>query len=298
MNLCEDCFSRIDFYLDDELRGEDLGIFNDHVDWCAFCRRQLAERRLLLESVRASRPLYVASSEFLGRMAQLLEQEQAAVSPRNVQESRPFSPSKRRAWLRQLGALAASVLFVAVAAVLWNLSERQARANAFLETAIVTHQREISGRFPMEVRTNSEPEITQWFAHKVPFNFRLPSYSGAQKQNNIYALRGARLVGFEGDYAAYVCYNIGTQPISLLVTSASSAIASGGESTLSRGIAFHSHRQDGLQVVTWSVHGLTYALVSGVNLPGRQSCVVCHAAPKASCARTATGAAANATIAK
>ena len=73
MNLCEDCLSRIDFYLDDELRGEDLEIFNDHVDCCSSCRRQLAERRLLLESVRASRPLYVASSEFRRRMAQLLE---------------------------------------------------------------------------------------------------------------------------------------------------------------------------------------------------------------------------------
>jgi hypothetical protein len=86
MNLCEDCLSRIDFYLDDELRGEDLEIFNDHVDWCAPCRRQLAERRILLESVRASRPLYVASNEFRGRMAQLLEQEQSAVSLHNVQE--------------------------------------------------------------------------------------------------------------------------------------------------------------------------------------------------------------------
>jgi hypothetical protein len=145
MNLCEDCLSRIDFYLGDELRDEDLEIFNDHVEWCAFCRRQLAERRLVLESVRASRPLYVASSEFQARMAPLLEQEQSVVSLHNVQEIRPFSPSKRRAWLRLTDALAASVLFLAGAAVLWTLSERQARANAFLETAIVAHQREISG---------------------------------------------------------------------------------------------------------------------------------------------------------
>ncbi|HTF64386.1 MAG TPA: hypothetical protein VK638_17015, partial [Edaphobacter sp.] len=133
---------------------------------------------------------------------------------------------------------------------------------------------------PLELRTDSEAKITQWFTQKVPFRFRLPSYSQGQKQKDLYTLKGGRLVAFKGDYAAYVAYGIGPQPISLLVTSSSSAIASGGEATMSKGIAFHSHRRNGLQVVTWSIHGLTYALASNVSVSGRQSCVVCHADSK------------------
>jgi anti-sigma factor RsiW len=281
MNRCEDCLSRIDFYLDDELRDDDLEIFKHHLDTCASCREQLDERRLLVERVRSSRPLYSASSAFRDRISQILEQEQPPGSRPKVEEIRPAaSSSKRRAWLRPLAALAASIFVLAGTGALWTLSERQARANALVETAITTHQREISGRLPIELRTNSEAEVTQWFAQKVPFHFRLPSYSDGHKQNDLYTLKGARLVAFKGDYAAYVSYRIGSQPISLLVTSASTALASGGESTLSKGIAFHTHQRDGLQVVTWSVHGLTYALVSSVTVSGRQSCVICHADPK------------------
>jgi hypothetical protein len=70
------------------------------------------------------------------------------------------------------------------------------------------------------------------------------------------------------------------QSISLVLTSASSSVAAGGETTISKGLTFHAHRRDELQVVTWSVHNLTYALVSSVNLPIRESCAVCHASAK------------------
>jgi hypothetical protein len=70
------------------------------------------------------------------------------------------------------------------------------------------------------------------------------------------------------------------QVISLVVTSVSTSVASGGEETISKGLTFHTHRKEELQVVTWSVHNLTYALVSGVNVPAEQSCAVCHASAK------------------
>ena len=290
MNHCDDCLSLIDLYLDGELRDDDLKIFQDHLGKCASCRKRLEDRQLFLESVRSSRPLSVAPGALHDRISQLLEQEQSATplprpafwrSAKNRKiDGRPVAPSRSQSWLRPLTALAASAAVVASIGVLWTISERQARANAFVETAITTHTREIAGQLPLELRTNSEAEITQWFTRKVPFRFRLPNYSQGQKQKDLYTLRGSRLVAFKGDYAAYVAYRIGPQPISLLVTSTSSAIASGGEATMSKGIAFHSHRRDGLQVFTWSVHGLTYALVSSVSVSGRQSCVVCHADSK------------------
>jgi hypothetical protein len=91
---------------------------------------------------------------------------------------------------------------------------------------------------------------------------------------------GGRLVDFKEAHAAYISYRMHAQIISLVLTSASSSVAAGGEKTVSQGLIFHAHRRDELQVVTWSVHNLTYALVSAVNLPISQSCAVCHANAK------------------
>jgi hypothetical protein len=91
---------------------------------------------------------------------------------------------------------------------------------------------------------------------------------------------GGRLVDFKGDHAAYISYRMHAQIISLVLTSSSSSVAAGGEKTVSKSLTFHAHRRGELQVVTWSVHDLTYALVSAVNLPIGQSCAVCHASAK------------------
>jgi hypothetical protein len=97
---------------------------------------------------------------------------------------------------------------------------------------------------------------------------------------NQYQLSGGRLVTFREDNAAYIAYHMKDQLISLLVVSASSSVASGGEKMVSKSLTFHAHRKEGLEVVTWSVHNLTYALVSNVNLPAGQSCGVCHPSVK------------------
>jgi hypothetical protein len=64
--------------------------------------------------------------------------------------------------------------------------------------------------------------------------------------------------------------------ISLLVASSTSAEAYGGEEIISRGLTFHYHTKAGFNVITWTTHGLTYALVSGLHSSARQSCLVCH----------------------
>ena len=53
-------------------------------------------------------------------------------------------------------------------------------------------------------------------------------------------------------------------------------LAPAGEQIPSGGIIFHYSRQANFNVITWSNHGLTYALVSSLPGSGRQSCMVCH----------------------
>jgi anti-sigma factor RsiW len=146
--------------------------------------------------------------------------------------------------------------------------------------ALKAHRQELAGHLPLDITTSSPAEMSTWFAHRVPFHFRLPNYQEGAGQSAKYTLSGGRLVSFRGNYAAYIAYHMQAQLVSLVITSASSSVASGGETTRSKGLIFHAHRKDGFQVVTWSVHNVTYALVSAVNLPSGQSCVVCHASVK------------------
>ena len=277
--------SRIDLYLDDELAGDELEVFKRHINECSLCREELVERRQFVERIRTARPLYPVSPKFRREIAALLGEPAGS---RTVPEwRRPVTgiSGQSRAWLgwlfsRPIPALAGSLLAIAGVTILWIFSSTDARANAFVDLAAQTHRQQLAGQLPLQVKTNSPSELCAWFTDKVPFRFRLPAYQATTGQGQQYELTGGRLVGFNGARAAYISYRMHGQIISLVLTSASSSAAAGGETTVSKGITFHVHQRDGLQVVTWSVHNLTYALVSAVSLPMKQSCALCHASAK------------------
>jgi len=284
MTPCEECISRIDSYLHDELRNGGLETVENHIKGCPSCRREFAERRRFFEHIRAARPLYVPSPKFRAEMAALLAEPSAA--PASSPE-RPRQASKRRSplWFLPLDsklipAFIACALAIAAIVTLWTVSIRDARANAFVDMAVQTHRQQLARNLPLEVTTNSPREVSAWFARKVPFNFRLPMSQETPDQPQRYKLAGGRLVNFKGTYAAYIAYRMQGQLISLIVTSASTSEAWGGEETVSKSLTFHTHSKQEVQVVTWSAHNVTYALVSGVNVPPGQSCAVCHASTK------------------
>lgn len=128
----------------------------------------------------------------------------------------------------------------------------------------------------MEIQTSSPAEVIAWFAGKVPFHFQLPESQQGTRGDQIYRLIGSRLVNFRGAFAALTTYEMPGQKISLLVVSDKSARAMGGEEVQSGRLTFHDHTVGSFHVVTWSNHGLTYALVSALPASARQSCLVCH----------------------
>jgi len=136
------------------------------------------------------------------------------------------------------------------------------------------------GQLPLETESDDPREISDWFVNKVNFSVKLPNYQESSGQEKLYTLEGARLVNYQNDYAAYVAYRMKDRPISLVITSDSSAKPSGGEEIASQGLKFHFNAIDGLKVITWSDRGLTYALVSDLDERGQQSCIVCHAGTK------------------
>ena len=272
MKGCEDYGATIHTGYDKELSGSDLEDFLAHLRGCEACRTEFEAEKSLSSLLRRSRPLYTAPDALRARIIQAAESLPAHV-PLRERMSRYFSrPRRALNWPAFVAAiLVATAGFLVVPGIL-----RQSNANSYIEAAIAAHRGLVDGRLPLEVQSGSPSEVTAWFAGKVPFNFRLPSSHEQPGVEQVYRLIGGRLLNYKDGYVALVAYQIGHQKISLLVSSSSSAASAGGEEIRSGGILFHYSKEENLNVVTWSNHGLTYALVSSLPGLGRQSCLVCH----------------------
>ena len=269
MNSCDDIRGRLTLYLDNELHGDERATVEAHLTECEACAAIFARELNFLNSIRESGPLHVASPELRNRVEQILK-----VSP-----ARP----RRRTRFNWLVAAAAGLLVLLLPLVIWRVvrqREAASQVSSFAQMAADTHLRHIRGQLPLEMETGDPQRVSGWFANKVNFSVQLPNYQESSGQEKLYTLEGARLVGYQNDYAAYVAYRMKERPISLVITSDSAAKPAGGEEIASKGLKFHYNAIDGLKVITWSDRGLTYALVSDLEERGQQSCIVCHAGTK------------------
>jgi anti-sigma factor RsiW len=151
---------------------------------------------------------------------------------------------------------------------------RHVRAANYVETAVATHRSYLDGSLALGIRSDSPEQVTSWFKGKVPFQFRLPQSTPGSIP--VYHLAGASLVSYRGSPAALVTYEKQKERISLFVAPSESAAVAGGEEVRSGALMFHYRTDQGFKVVTWSNHGLSYALVSSVSGSPRESCMVCH----------------------
>jgi anti-sigma factor RsiW len=294
MNRCEEIRVQALLYLDEELSGQERASIESHLAGCPNCREMIKEERRFLESVSGARPLYTASQELRARVEEtLVDAPPPHVASkelrRRVQDSFGHLASNTTGLIKTHRALSriamAAMIVIAALIALWLVvdDEKSAPLNPpseFALMAVDTHQRYLRGQLPLEIVTDAADKISAWFAGKVPFGMKLPNYQESSGQEKLYELEGARLVGFKKDYAAYVAYKMQMRSISLVVTSNSAAMPSGGEEITSRGLTFHYDTIDGYKVITWSDRGLTYALVSDLEERGQQSCVVCHQGTK------------------
>jgi anti-sigma factor RsiW len=153
---------------------------------------------------------------------------------------------------------------------------RHVQAGSYVEAAVETHRSFLNGSLQSGLQSNSPEAVTAWFAGRVPFTFRLPVAESVPEENPAYRLTGAALVNYKGSPAALVMYETQNDKITLLVDSNSSAVVAGGDEVRSGKLTFHYHNESSFRVITWTNHGLSYALVSSVSGPPRASCLVCH----------------------
>jgi anti-sigma factor RsiW len=271
MKNCADIRGRLSLYLDNELQGDERAAFEAHVRACVSCATFVEKERSFLNEIRGSGPLHVASPELRAKVSETMAGSQFTV--------------RRPSRLKWILPIAAAVLVLLVPLVVWRgmrQTNRSGKAgpSKFALMAAESHLRHARGQLPLEMESMQPHEISAWFANKVNFNVKLPSYQESSGQEKLYTLEGARLVGYENDYAAYVAYRMKDRPISLVITSELLAKPSGGEEIAAGALTFHYDAIEGLKVLTWSDRGLTYALVSDLEERGQQSCIVCHAGAK------------------
>jgi anti-sigma factor RsiW len=298
MESCRHFSDHLPFYLDDELHGDERAALEDHVAICRACRGELSRERRFLDSIRTARPVYQASPHLRERIECIVNgRATPRLSASKLRRRRlslsDFSASYNDSWggktprianRRRRIAFVATVAAAMMMGTIYLSRHRELlpskRLSDFALLAVDTHLRHLRGQLPLEIITKSPERISQWFGGKVPFGLKLPNYQESSGQEKVYELEGARLVGFNKDYAAYVAYQMRQRPITLVITSKSAARPSGAEQVESKGIIFHYDSIDGLKVLTWSDRDLTYALVSDLESHGQQSCMVCHAGTK------------------
>jgi len=148
----------------------------------------------------------------------------------------------------------------------------------FAEFAVNVHRQHTQGNLALDVHSDSQQTLNEWFKAKAPFPVALPASPAVPGEDRPYRLQGARLVPVGGKTAVYIAYEMQPGPVSLLVAPDSVAVASGGAEVDFKKVSFHYRTVEGFKVVTWSLHGNTYALVSQEGNSTQQSCMVCHSA--------------------
>ncbi len=282
MVSCDQYRLQIRLYFDNELKIHRSEDFQMHLEQCVNCRNYLKEEGDLSEILRSSRPLFSASDELRRQVTEEITRQSGLFSATPIRAHAHIPHLARRTG--QVGErsslnwriIAAAVLFVAIGLTLVPIVTWHVAAASYADAALETHRGYLAGNLPPEVLSSSPETVTKWFAGKVPFNFRLPASQSSPDGRQAYRLIGARLVVYRNNYAALVVYAMEASKISLMVTSDRSAKAAGGEEVHSGELIFHNHMKNGMNITTWSTHGLTYALVSSVqgSVPG--SCRVCH----------------------
>jgi anti-sigma factor RsiW len=182
----------------------------------------------------------------------------------------------------------AALMLVFAALITMPSSPAPLSGPKFAEFAVSTHRQYAQGRLALDIRSESQQTVNEWFRAKSQFSVALPASPAAPGEERPFRLEGARLVQVAGKPAAFIAYQMQTPKLqtallqtasaSLLVTPDSAAAASGGIEVDFTKVSFHYATVAGYKVVTWSLHGLTYALVSQESNSTQRSCMVCHSA--------------------
>ena len=279
MNGCDDCAIKTLRYLDNDLEGQEREDFLSHLAGCVSCRAHLEAEKELSATLHQVRPLYSAPDGLRDRLAAMKNHASSRAQHSIYQQGSRILRAQQWSGLQSLRnwrVLAPAAIAIGLCLAVVPNIERRVEAANYVETAVAKHRSYVNGDLRQGLESASPEQVTAWFAGKVPFDFRLPAAESGPEKDLVYRLTGATLVHYKGGPAALVTYATQNDKISLLVDSSKSAVIAGGDEIQFGKLTFHYYNDSGFRVITWSNHGLSYALVSSVSGPARASCLVCH----------------------
>jgi anti-sigma factor RsiW len=253
---CREVREALHLYLDGELEAASVLQMESHLVDCADCRKEYETLLSAVESVRGAHRLFDAPTASRQKIEKLIQ-----------------GYKRRVTWMR--GAMAASVLVVLLG-LAWFIQRGMVPKDRFAALAAESHLRYARGTLPLDVKADDPQQVATWLSNKLPFHLVLPNYPEKPGRSKRYTLEGARLLPFGEDDVAYLAYRMEGRPISLLMTSSTRVVPTGGSLYRSGGLEFHTTSYKGLRLITWADKGLTYALVSDLEAVGAESCMICH----------------------
>lgn len=281
MPRCDECCTKALRYLDDDLERQELARFRIHLEASADCRTALEAEQEMSSLLHRTRPLYAAPFALRARVSTRIMQYSAPkLAGTDIFLSVLHELQRILAYpVRRLTSVRVLALLVILLGFLFAFTPsviHQVRAASYVEAAVSVHRSYLDGQRVIALRSNSPEIVTAWFTKQVPFHFRLPNPQSSPNDTPAYRLTGASIVDYRGTPIALVVYEKQNQAITLLVASSNYATVAGGDEVRFGNLTFHYKRQSGLKVITWSNHGLSYALVSNVPGSAQESCLVCH----------------------
>lgn len=258
MSGCKQIEDAIHPYIDGELGAAESLEFEAHIGSCGACRKEYEQARAMADTIRGAFPLYDAPEGSKERVEALL-------------------PEGRRVSARHYAAVAAMAVLTLGGVALWQWGGTAGDPGAdYRAFAAESHLSFARGHMPLDLHSSEPTEISGWLRTRMPFHLEIPNYPEPVNGPAPYALVGTRLLHHGGKDIAYLSYTMDERPISLLVSSDGSTRPLGGRRYESGGLAFHFYSHKGLKLIAWVDRGLSYALVSELDVEGAESCVVCH----------------------
>lgn len=282
VHLCVDCSVRVSKYrrlVNQSLHGIPTAVppgvdcpIEDDVDWHEVAAGQWPElnaRQLMM---------HAALCDHCGPLLRSAAAVDEAPMPREEILSAELKVPSQPGRIRWLIPAVALLIIIGLLTKIPSTSSKSLSASDFAEFAVNTHRQHTQGRLALDVLSDSQQTVNEWFKAKLQYHLALPASPAVPGEERPYHLEGARLMPVGGTTAAYIAYKMQPGAASLIVTPDTVAVASGGVEANFKKVSFHYTTVEGYKVVTWSAHGLTYALVSDEGNNTQRSCMVCHSA--------------------
>ncbi len=260
---------------------------DDHIDWLEVAAglwpssraAQLIAHAALCDHCgpRLRAAAFLCNEDPTPQEVRLLARLKTPVRPETTSPHSWYWPAQR--WFVRWMAPAIAIVTVLVVVIAFRWTTRPPISGpAFAEFAVHAHQQYAIGNVGLEVRSNSQQALNDWLQKKLSFQVALPTNPPAAGEVRPFQVEGASLIQTAGRSSAFIAYQMDTGPASLVVTPETVAVAGGGVESRYKKVSFHYATIEGYKVVTWTLHGRSYALVSSEGNSTQKSCMICHSA--------------------